>query len=182
LSHLANVNRSSCIFSSFKSSSSHLVHSLHPHPLYTCSPTSLRLDVLSNYIASRTSKSSDFRFSSRIIKAHHPPSAFPLFPDFQFLTPSAEHASPSKTSNPPLPDASSAIHHIVVVGDSIDAFFHFRNRRVSTTFILIILSSDFCALQGSVTRRITAFVSGHLRERRCQRQDCELQHLERRGV
>jgi hypothetical protein len=151
LSELASNSRnSSCLVSTSPLS---LLPPPRPHPLYTCSHPSVRLETLSRYISSRTRLSSNIVPRSRIIKARLRSSSPPFPPntslpspsEFQTLSPSEfQTLSPSEfqtltqigsdmpigTSLPSFFNASSILHHIVVVGDSIDAFFHGKNRKV----------------------------------------------------
>jgi hypothetical protein len=76
---------------------------------------------LSRYIASRMHGQSTPVAAARVIKAHPAPSAAQ---SFQSLSP----AQPISSSSFNHSLASTKSHHVVVVGDSIDAFFHYRNR------------------------------------------------------
>ncbi len=123
----ASSRKNKCLFSTASYSS---LTQPRPHPHYICSASSSRIDTLNHYISSRmrlSSAASAPPVPSRIIRAHDPSVPFPS--DFQTLSPAPPNTPLLPTFWPSPPNASSTLHHVVVIGDSIDAFFHWRNRR-----------------------------------------------------
>jgi hypothetical protein len=121
LSQLAGSSgksHSSCLYATFPLS---FLPPPRPHHLYSCSPPALRLETFRRYIASRMHTQSTPAAAARIIKTHPAPSSAPIFQ-------SLSRAPPASTSIPNASHSSTAAQHVVVVGDSIDAFFHYRNR------------------------------------------------------
>ena len=118
LHQLGGGGNSTCLFATLPHSSH---HPPRPHHLYSCSTPPLRLQTLSHYIASRMRTQSTPAATARIIRARHMPLSAPLFQSLSRAPLTApQHTNSSHSSAKSL--------HIVVVGDSIDAFFHYRNR------------------------------------------------------